>query len=108
MWAVVASLEIDLLAGEAGDLVRVQNPQGACLAGVIVDYARLPGVAQPATGAWLAPLETGASGLLQVHGLPKVPIPNRTTSSMPQAPTPHSAPARVEHLADELPAIEAH
>jgi len=38
-----------------GDLVRIFNDRGACLAGLAVDEAVRPGVAQLSTGAWYDP-----------------------------------------------------
>lgn len=40
----------------SGDLVRVANDRGACLAGVVVDPDLLPGVVQMSTGAWWSPV----------------------------------------------------
>ena len=38
-----------------GDVVRVHNGRGACLAGVVMDPALRSGVVQMSTGAWYAP-----------------------------------------------------
>ena len=38
-----------------GDVVRVFNDRGACLAGAVLDEALRPGVAQLSTGAWYDP-----------------------------------------------------
>lgn len=40
-----------------GDVVRVFNDRGACLAGVVIDDAVRPRVVQLTTGAWYDPLE---------------------------------------------------
>jgi biotin/methionine sulfoxide reductase len=39
-----------------GDLTRVYNERGACLAGVVVDADVATGVVQMSTGAWLSPV----------------------------------------------------
>ncbi|GAA5123620.1 molybdopterin-dependent oxidoreductase [Haloechinothrix salitolerans] len=39
-----------------GDLVRVYNDRGACLAGAVLDDDLLPGVVQLSTGAWFTPV----------------------------------------------------
>lgn len=92
----------------AGDIVRVYNVRGACLAAVQIDDALLAGVAQLATGAWYDPLEPGVPDSLEVHGNPNVLTPNLPTSALSQAPAHHSTLVRVERFADELPPIRAH
>lgn len=93
---------------EAGDIVRVHNSRGACLAAVVPDDSVLPGVAQLATGAWYDPLEPGTPGSLEVHGNPNVLTSNRAASRLSQAPTHHSTLVRIERFAEELPPIRAH
>lgn len=92
----------------AGDIVRVYNARGACLAAVTIDDALLCGVAQLATGAWYDPLEPGEPDSLEVHGNPNVLTPNLATSALSQAPAHHSTLVRVERYSDELPPIRAH
>src|SRR5215510_11580182 len=41
----------------SGDVVRIYNSRGACLAGAVVTDALRPGVVQLATGAWFDPLD---------------------------------------------------
>ena len=91
-----------------GDIVRVYNARGACLAALVVDDALLPGVAQLATGAWYDPLEPGVPDSLEVHGNPNVLTPNLATSALSQAPAHHSTLVRVERYTGELPPIRAH
>ncbi|MDE1950204.1 MAG: Asp-tRNA(Asn)/Glu-tRNA(Gln) amidotransferase GatCAB subunit C, partial [Burkholderiales bacterium] len=54
-----------------GDLVRVFNDRGACLAGARLDAATLPGVLRLATGAWWDP-DFDAPQALDRHGNPNV------------------------------------
>ncbi|MEE8454941.1 MAG: molybdopterin guanine dinucleotide-containing S/N-oxide reductase, partial [Limibaculum sp.] len=51
-----------------GDVVRVFNGRGACLAGVIVSDEVMRGVVQLSTGAWYDPAEPGVEGSLCKHG----------------------------------------
>ena len=44
-----------------GDIVRVFNARGACLAGAVVDAGVMPGVVVMATGAWFDPARRGGS-----------------------------------------------
>ena len=55
-----------------GDVVRVFNQRGACLAGVIVSDQMMPGVVQMSTGAWYDPLDPNRPGSLCKHGNPNV------------------------------------
>src|SRR3546814_9327804 len=49
-----------------GDVVRVWNDRGSCLAGVIVSDVVIPGVVQLSTGAWFDPEHPGRSGGLEI------------------------------------------
>lgn len=92
----------------AGDIVRVYNTRGACLAAVFLDDAVMPGVAQLATGAWYDPLEPGNPGSLDIHGNPNVLTSNRATSALSQAPTHHSTLVKIERFEEALPPIRIH
>jgi biotin/methionine sulfoxide reductase len=64
-----------------GDLVRIFNDRGACLAGLAVDEAVRPGVAQLSTGAWYDP--DPANPRFCRHGNPNVltaDVPSSTLS----------------------------
>jgi len=50
----------------SGDVVRIYNGRGACLAGAVVTDAIRPGVIQLATGAWFDPLDPAEVGSLVV------------------------------------------
>src|ERR1700751_3507727 len=51
-----------------GDIVRLFNPRGACLAGAVVDADVMPGVVVMATGAWFDPAD--AAGAPERDGEP--------------------------------------
>ena len=51
-----------------GDVVRVFNARGACLAGAVIDDGILPQVAVMATGAWI----DQSDGEPERHGNPNV------------------------------------
>src|SRR3546814_11982482 len=65
-----------------GDVVRVWNDRGSCLAGVIVSDVVIQGVVQPSTGAWFDPEHPGRSGGLDKHGNPNV-LPRDLGTSRP-------------------------
>ncbi len=88
-----------------GDVVRVFNDRGACLAGVMVSDALRPGVAQLATGAWYDPAEPGRPGSLDKHGNPNVLTADRGSSRLAQGPSAHSCLVEVERFDGPLPAI---
>jgi biotin/methionine sulfoxide reductase len=88
-----------------GDLIRLYNDRGACLAGARLDKAVRPGVIQLATGAWYDPVEPGG---LCVHGNPNVLTPDRGTSALAQGPSAYSCLVEVERWQGEAPPITAH
>jgi biotin/methionine sulfoxide reductase len=65
-----------------GDLVRIFNDRGSCLAGLSVDDAVRPGVAQLSTGAWYDP-DPAAPGFCR-HGNPNVLTADRPSSTLSQ------------------------
>jgi biotin/methionine sulfoxide reductase len=92
----------------AGDIVRVFNDRGACLAGLRLTEDVRPGVAMLPTGAWFDPLEPGTPGSLCVHGNPNVLTQDVGTSRLGQGPSAHSCLVEVERWDRELPPIKAH
>jgi biotin/methionine sulfoxide reductase len=90
-----------------GDVVRVFNERGACLAGAVVSERIRPGVVQIATGAWYDPLEPGRIGTLDVHGNPNVLTRDAGSSRLAQGPTAHTTLVDVERYTDALPPIRA-
>ncbi len=86
-----------------GDVVRIFNDRGACLAGVQLSDALMPSVIQLATGAWYDPDETG----LCKHGNPNVLTRDKGTSKLAQGPTAHTCLVEVEKFEGPLPAVTA-
>ena len=92
----------------AGDIVRVFNDRGACLAGAVISDGVRPGVVQLATGAWFDPVEPGTSGTLERHGNPNVLTLDIGTSQLAQGPSALTALVEVELArAERLPAVRA-
>ncbi len=54
----------------SGDLVRVFNDRGSCLAGAVVTDGILTGVVKLSTGAWWDPQRPGDPSALDTHGNP--------------------------------------
>ena len=88
-----------------GDVVRVFNDRGACLAGLVVTDAIRAGVIQLATGAWYDPLEPGVPGTLDRHGNPNMLTLDKGTSKLAQAPVSQTALVEVDKFDRALPDI---
>ncbi|WP_028795185.1 molybdopterin guanine dinucleotide-containing S/N-oxide reductase [Thalassobaculum salexigens] len=86
----------------SGDIVRVWNDRGACLAGAIVSDQVMPGVIQLSTGAWYDPETPGG---LEVHGNPNVLTRDRGTSRLGQGPTAHSTLVEVAKVDGVVPDV---
>ena len=91
-----------------GEVVRIFNDRGACLAGAILSDSVMPGVIQLSTGAWYDPEVPGQTGSLCKHGNPNVLTRDTGTSRLAQAPTAHTALVEVEKFVDVLPEVTAH
>ncbi len=90
-----------------GDLVRVYNDRGACLAGACVTDDVRPGVAQLATGAWYDPHDPAEVGSIDLHGNPNVLTRNKGTSRLAQSCSAQSTLVEVERCGAEAPPVAA-
>jgi biotin/methionine sulfoxide reductase len=88
-----------------GDVVRVFNDRGACLAGVVVTDAVSPGVTLLQTGAWYDPDTPGMVGALDRHGNPNVLTLDKGTSKLAQGPSSQTVLVEVEKWGKAIPAI---
>ena len=89
-----------------GDVVRLFNERGACLAGAIVTEQMRPGVVQLATGAWFDPLPAAEGGAaFCVHGNPNVLTRDAGTSKLAQGPSAQTCLVQLEVWKGELPPI---
>ncbi|MBJ7477873.1 molybdopterin-dependent oxidoreductase [Rhodococcus sp. (in: high G+C Gram-positive bacteria)] len=91
----------------AGDVVRVFNDRGACLAGVIVDSDLRSDVVQLSTGAWYDPLDPADPDSLCVHGNPNVLTPDIGTSSLSHGCTGQHVLVQIEKFGEVLPPVKA-
>ncbi len=92
---------------EEGDVIRLFNDRGACLAGVHISDDVREGVVQLSTGAWYDPLDPAEPGSLEVHGNPNVLTKDIGSSRLAQGPSAMSALVEVEKFAGDLPPIKA-
>ncbi|MFL2782652.1 MAG: molybdopterin-dependent oxidoreductase [Rhodospirillales bacterium] len=89
-----------------GDIIKVYNSRGACLAGAIITEDVMPSVIQISTGAWFDPLNPGQAGSMDVHGNPNILTLDKGTSKLAQGPSAMSALVEVEVFEGELPPIK--
>jgi biotin/methionine sulfoxide reductase len=90
-----------------GDIVRLYNERGACLAGAVLSEALRPGVVQLATGAWYDPEDPAAETPLCVHGNPNVLARDAGTSRLAQGCTGQLTLVEIERFDGPLPPIKA-
>jgi biotin/methionine sulfoxide reductase len=90
-----------------GDIIRVFNPRGACLAGVRITDSIRRGVIQLPTGAWYDPADPEEDNPLCVHGNPNVLTRDVGTSSLAQGCTGQLTTVEVERFNGNLPPIQA-
>lgn len=91
-----------------GDVVRVYNDRGACLAGARLTSALRLGVVQLSTGAWYDPAEPGRLGTIDKHGNPNMLTLDKGTSKLAQGPIAHSVLVEIETWRAPLPPVTAH
>ncbi|NQX10729.1 molybdopterin-dependent oxidoreductase [Microbacteriaceae bacterium VKM Ac-2855] len=89
-----------------GDVVRVSSPQGSLLAGVRIDDAVLPGVAQMPTGAWYDNSRPDLADC--INGNVNVLTRDVGTSSLAQGSSGAHVLVDVEKWTGELPPVRAY
>jgi biotin/methionine sulfoxide reductase len=90
-----------------GDVVRLWNERGQCLAGAVVGDAVRPGVVRLPTGAWYDPDHPGHRNALCRHGNPNVLTLDKGTSKLAQGPSAQTCLVEVERWTGALPPIGA-
>ena len=90
-----------------GDLVRVYNDRGSCLAGAELSDDIAPGVIRLSTGAWYDPQDAGDPNSLEVHGNPNVLTLDKGTSKLAQGPIAQTALVEVERYDGTPPPVRA-
>ena len=90
-----------------GDIVRLYNERGACLAAAVLSDALRPGIVQLATGAWYDPEDPAAEMPLCVHGNPNVLTRDAGTSRLAQGCTGQLTLIEIERFTGTLPPVTA-
>jgi biotin/methionine sulfoxide reductase len=88
-----------------GDLVRVFNDRGACLAGAVLTAAIRPGVVRLPTGAWFDPVPGIGPAPLCAHGNPNVLTADIPSSRLSQGCAGQHALVEVERWDAEPPPL---
>ncbi|MEV6770079.1 molybdopterin guanine dinucleotide-containing S/N-oxide reductase [Nocardia sp. NPDC051030] len=86
-----------------GDIVRIHNDRGSCLAGLHIDDGVRPGVAQLSTGAWYDPDPSDPTFCR--HGNPNAVTNDRGTSRLSQGCTGQLSLVEIERYTGEIPAL---
>ena len=92
----------------SGEVVRVYNDRGSCLAGVVVDDRLRQGVAQLSTGAWYDPEDPADIDAMCLHGNPNVLTADVGTSALAKGCTGAHVLVQVEKFDRPLPPVRAH
>ncbi len=90
-----------------GDVVRVFNDRGECLAGVRLSGQLAPGVVKLSCGAWFDPASWSGSGSLEKHGNPNVLTPDIPASGLSQGCAAQTCLVEIERYPFPAPAVTA-
>ena len=91
-----------------GDIVKLFNDRGSCLAGVVIDEKVMRGVVKISTGAWYDPENPDKTGSMCKHGNPNVLTRDKGTSKLGQGPIAHSCLIEMKKYKNKLPKVTAH
>jgi biotin/methionine sulfoxide reductase len=90
-----------------GDIVRLYNERGACLAAAVLSEALRPGIVQLSTGAWYDPEDPAGDKPLCIHGNPNVLTRDTGTSKLAQGCAGQLSHVQVDRFDGALPPIKA-
>jgi len=90
----------------AGDVVRVWNDRGACLAGAVISDQIAPGVAKLSTGAWFDP-QSWAEPRLDKHGNPNALTLDIGASGLSQGCAAQTCLVQIDKMQDAPPPVSA-
>ena len=88
-----------------GDIVKLFNDRGACLAGIKIEEKVMQGVAQISTGAWYDPQNPLEYGSICKHGNPNILTRDKGTSKLGQGPIAHSCLIEMEKYNEKPPEV---
>lgn len=88
-----------------GDIVRLSNGRGSCLAAATLSDQLMPGVLQLATGAWFEPQDATAEKTMCVHGNPNILTRDIGTSKLAQGCTGQITRVQLERYVGHVPPV---
>jgi len=91
-----------------GDLLRVFNDRGACLASARLSDRIRPGVVRLSTGAWFDPEQAGSNRPLEKHGNPNALTLDIGASKLSQGCIAQTCLVEIERFDGPAPAVTAH
>jgi biotin/methionine sulfoxide reductase len=91
-----------------GDVVRVFNDRGACLAGAVVTDAVRHSVVNLSTGAWFDPVDPADPQSMCAHGNPNVLTADRGASRLSQGSSGQHVLVEIERYEGDAPPVRAH
>jgi biotin/methionine sulfoxide reductase len=91
-----------------GDVVRVFNDRGACLAGAVVSDVVRPGVVRLSTGSWFDPASWSEIGALEKNGNPNVLTRDIGASRLSQGCTAQTCLVDIARWDGPAPAVTAY
>ncbi len=90
-----------------GEVVRVFNERGQCLAGALLTEDLRPGVVELPTGAWFDPVDPAVPGSLDKHGNPNVLTLDKPTSQLAQCCAAQTALVEIARFDGTPPVVTA-
>jgi len=92
-----------------GDVVRIFNGRGACLAGATITDTVCPGVLRLSCGAWYDPADdgNGNGNAVCAHGNANVLTRDRGTSRLGQGPSSATVLVEIERCTAPVPPVRA-
>lgn len=93
---------------EDGDIIRIFNERGACLAGAVLTSSVMPGVINLSTGAWFDPIDAMAPKWECRHGNPNLVTRDIGTSKLAQGCCGQVTVVEAERYDGDLPPIRAY
>ena len=91
-----------------GDMLRVFNDRGACLAAARLSDRIRPGVVRLSTGAWFDPADQGSNMPLEKHGNPNALTLDIGASKLSQGCIAQTCLVEIERFDGPAPAVTAH
>lgn len=104
---LINPIDAQAMGIKQGDIVKLHNARGSCLAGAVITDKVREHVVFLWTGAWYDPQTPGSVGSMDKHGNPNILTHDRRTSRLSQGTAAHSTLVSVEKYEGVLPFVTA-